>query len=169
MSFFFTVCAAVATQRVSELWLANRNGRYIRSRGGYEVGAGHYKYIVLLHVCFFLSLLLEGMRTGGEPAPWWMATFSLFLLAQLFRYWCILSLGRRWNTRIYVLPDAPLVRRGPYRFVRHPNYWIVTVELLVLPLTFSAYFTAVFFTLCNLWLLLRVRIPAEERALRDQL
>ncbi|MEJ8544417.1 isoprenylcysteine carboxyl methyltransferase family protein [Brevibacillus borstelensis] len=165
MPFFLTVYFAVVLQRILELRLASRNARHIRSMGGYEVGADHYKYIVLLHICFFAALLAEGIWLQGKPAPWWPLSFSLFLLAQILRYWCILTLGKRWNTRIFILPGAHPIRRGPYRFLRHPNYWIVTIELLTLPLTFSAWFTAVFFTCCNLWLLLRVRIPAEERAL----
>ncbi|MCG6197960.1 hypothetical protein H1215_12360, partial [Anoxybacillus sp. LAT_38] len=75
-------------------------------------------------------------------APWWAWTFSVFALAQGLRYWCIVSLGKRWNTRIYILPGAEPVRRGPYRFLRHPNYLVVATELFVLPLTFSAVATA---------------------------
>ncbi|USG67710.1 hypothetical protein NDK47_10700 [Brevibacillus ruminantium] len=167
MTFFLLVYASVVVQRMLELSLAKKNARYVRSLGGFEVGADHYKYILLLHISFFVSLLIEGWMRGGSPAPWWGITFAIFLVAQLFRYWCIITLGRRWNTRIYVLPGSPPVKRGPYRFLRHPNYWIVTTELFMLPLTFSAYATAVVFTCCNLWLLLRIRIPAEERALRD--
>ncbi|CAM5787762.1 MULTISPECIES: isoprenylcysteine carboxyl methyltransferase family protein [Brevibacillus] len=164
MSFFLIVYMAVVLQRLLELRLASRNARYLRSIGGYEVGADHYKYIVFLHVGFFAALLAEGIWRKGMPAPWWPLSFSLFLFAQILRYWCILTLGKRWNTRIIILPGAPPITRGPYRYIRHPNYWIVTIELFTLPLTFSAYVTAMFFTICNLWLLLRVRIPAEERA-----
>ncbi len=161
--FFYLVLGAVVLQRLLELGIARRNARYIRSLGGYEVGAGHYKYIVCLHALFFISLIIE----SRNPPAWWWLPFSLFLAAQFVRYWCISSLGRHWNTRIFVLPGAPLVARGPYRYLRHPNYWVVVLELATLPLTFSAYRTAVFFSLMNLWLLWRIRIPLEEQALYD--
>ncbi|MGQ7280096.1 isoprenylcysteine carboxyl methyltransferase family protein [Brevibacillus thermoruber] len=168
MGFFLAVYAAVVAQRLLELALARRNARHIRSAGGREVGAGHYKYIVALHVLFLVSLLAEGLLHEGRTAPWWAWTFSVFALAQGLRYWCIVSLGKRWNTRIYILPGAEPVRRGPYRFLRHPNYLVVATELIVLPLTFSAVATAVIFSLANFWLLWRVRIPAEERAVYDR-
>ncbi|UFJ39235.1 hypothetical protein LOK74_14270 [Brevibacillus humidisoli] len=163
--FFLIVIGAVLLQRLAELWIAQRNAAYIREHGGYEAGAEHYKYIVSLHAAFFLSLLLEVLWGQRPLAAYWYLPFGLFLLAQAGRYWCISSLGRFWNTRIMILPDAGRISRGPYRYLRHPNYWIVGIELLTLPLTFSAYATAVLFSLANLWLLVRVRIPAEEQAL----
>lgn len=166
MAFFWTVVATVLAQRVCELALAARNARYIRSLGGYEVGAAHYKSIVMLHCLFFASLLLEAGRTVGtrELPPWWAVTFSLFLLAQVLRYWCMRTLGRRWNTRILILPGQPPIRGGPYRYLRHPNYVVVAVELFALPMTFSAITTALLFSAANAWLLWRVRIPLEEDA-----
>jgi methyltransferase len=166
--FFYTVLGVVVLQRLWELVIARRNAGYIRSLGGYEVGAKHYKYIVSLHVLFFISLTSEVTGTRQELPDWWWLPFSLFLAAQFVRYWCIRSLGRHWNTRIYVLPGVPLVARGPYRYIRHPNYLVVVLELLTLPLTFSAYRTAVVFSLANLWLLWRVRIPLEEKALLEK-
>ncbi|MBO8164398.1 MAG: hypothetical protein H0Z34_11860 [Brevibacillus sp.] len=160
---FEWVMAAVLLQRVVELKIAARNAAYVRAHGGYEVGAEHYKYIVALHTAFLLSLLCEVWWLNRPLSPYWYLPFSLFLLAQVGRYWCISSLGKLWNTRIMILPGSDLVRRGPYRFLRHPNYLIVGVELLTLPLVFSAYLTALVFSLANLWLLLKVRIPAEER------
>jgi methyltransferase len=167
--FFLIVFVSVLLQRMLELGLAKRNARYIRSVGGYEVGAEHYKYIVGLHVLFFVSLAVE-VRAGEQVlSGWWWLPFSLFLAAQFVRYWCIRTLGPHWNTRIFVLPGAPLVARGPYRYLRHPNYWVVVVELATLPLTFSAYYTALVFSFCNLWLLWRVRIPLEEKALYEKI
>jgi methyltransferase len=167
--FFSCVLTAVLLQRLLELRIAKRNGRYIRSLGGYEVGVEHYRYLVLMHALFFLSLFLEVMWTNRPLARWWWAPFSLFLLAQIGRYWCIRTLGRFWNTRIFVLPDAPLVVRGPYRFLRHPNYLVVAIELLTLPLAFSAYGTAAFFSVCNFFLLKWIRIPLEEKTLYETL
>ncbi|MGN7470313.1 isoprenylcysteine carboxyl methyltransferase family protein [Brevibacillus sp. SAFN-007a] len=169
MLFFVAVMAAVCLQRFCELMLAARNARYVRARGGVEVGASHYKYIVLLHLCFFVSLVTEVVATGSAFAlpPWWAYCFGLFLAAQLLRYWCILSLGKRWNTRILVIPGEEPLRRGPYRLLRHPNYVVVAIELFTLPLTFSAVHTAIAFTLLNAWLLLRVRIPLEEKSVYE--
>ncbi|WP_429844241.1 isoprenylcysteine carboxyl methyltransferase family protein [Brevibacillus sp. FIR094] len=167
--FFGFVMVAVVLQRLVELLVAVRNARYIRSKGGYEIGASHYKYIVLLHLLFFLSLIFEVVGKGNAMVlpSWWAIPFSLFLIAQGLRYWCIRSLGKRWNTRIFILPDEAPIKRGPYRFIRHPNYLVVTLELLLLPLTFSAVATALTFSLLNAWLLLRIRIPLEEASVYD--
>lgn len=170
MLFFWIVYGTILLQRLGELFMASRNARLIRACGGYEVGAEHYKYIVLLHASFFASLLLEVWR-GGKPfilPAWWYIPFCFFLSAQLLRYWCMYSLGRRWNTRILILPGAPPVTRGPYRYLRHPNYLVVAIELLTLPLTFAAYSTALVFTLLNAWVLLRIRIPLENRAVYER-
>jgi len=166
MSFFWLVMGVVVLQRIGELLLANRNAKRIRSLGGIEIGSDHYKYIVLLHLFFFLNLIGEvvsGHKVMLLPT-WWLFPFTLFVFAQILRYWCIYSLGRHWNTRILLLPGSKPVRRGPYRFLRHPNYLVVGIELLTLPLTFQAYKTAVLFTLLNAWLLLKVRIPIEQQA-----
>lgn len=169
MLFFWLVIAAVGLQRMGELLLAARNARYVRSIGGVEIGAGHYKYIVLFHVLFFASLIAEVASTNPAAAlpAWWAYSFGLFLAAQLLRYWCIRSLGKRWNTRILVIPGEQPIRRGPYRVMRHPNYLVVAVELITLPLTFSAVTTAIVFTIFNAWLLLRVRIPLEEKVVYE--
>ncbi|MFA4132452.1 MULTISPECIES: isoprenylcysteine carboxyl methyltransferase family protein [unclassified Brevibacillus] len=167
--FFGFVMAGVVLQRLVELLIAMRNARYIRSKGGYEVGASHYKYIVLLHFLFFLSLLFEVVGKGSAMVlpSWWAIPFCLFLIAQGLRYWCIRSLGKRWNTRIFILPGEAPIKQGPYRFIRHPNYLVVSLELLLLPLTFSAVATALAFSLLNAWLLLRIRIPMEETSIYD--
>lgn len=165
MIFFWIVLGILLLQRTGELCLAARNARFIRAMGGHEIGAEHYPYIVALHILFFTSLLLE--VTMSQPfslPPWWMLSFALFLTAQILRYWCIWSLGIRWNTRILVLPGSTPTIRGPYRFIRHPNYLVVAIELFALPMTFCAPFTAFSFTLLNAWLLLRIRIPLEEKA-----
>lgn len=165
--FFCSVMISVILQRLAELQVAKRNTAYIRSLGGFEVGANHYPWIVSMHALFLFCLLLEVFVSNRPLASWWWIPFTLFLLAQCMRFWCLRSLGRFWNTRIYILPGAPLVHRGPYRYLRHPNYWVVGVELLTLPLTFSAYATALAFTVCNLWFLLRIRIPLEEKTLEE--
>lgn len=165
VSWFSIVIVLVIGQRLVELVIANRNGRYVKRIGGYEVGRDHYPYIVALHVFFFAALWAEVQLTGkhaGEPP--YLLPFACFLVAQGLRVWCLLSLGRFWNTRIYVVPGSQVVERGPYRLMRHPNYVVVALELLTLPLSFGAVWTAVVFTVLNA-VVLRVRIRVEEQAL----
>lgn len=158
--------ALVALQRLLELALSRRNERRLRARGAVERGGGHYPFIVALHVLWLLSTLAEGIIRGPDLPPWWPVPLALFLLAQPLRYWAILSLGVHWNTRILVVPCAKPVRRGPYRYMRHPNYLVVAVEILSLPLIFGAWITAVVFSILNA-VALFVRIPEENRALAE--
>jgi methyltransferase len=111
-----------------------------------------------------LGWLLEGLARQQLSPIWWL-WLAVFVLAQGLRYWAIQSLGRYWNTRIIIVPGAKKIASGPYRYLRHPNYLAVALELLSLPLIFNAWITALAATLLNAWLLLTVRIPAEEKAL----
>jgi methyltransferase len=156
--------AAVAVQRLAEQSLADRNRRWLLAQGGREYGAEHYPLFVILHGGWLAGWLAEGLLGDGPGGLWWL-WLTLFLAAQALRYWCIATLGRHWNTRIVVLPGVPLIRRGPYRFLRHPNYLAVAVELVCGPLVFGAWLTALAAGLANAWLLLAVRIPAEEAAI----
>lgn len=158
------LAALIAAQRLAELALAAANRRWLLERGAVEHGAGHYPLFVVLHAAWLAGWLAEGLARDA-PGPGWPLWAGLFLAAQGLRYWCVASLGRRWNTRILVLPGAPPVRSGPYRFLRHPNYLAVAVELACVPLIFGAWLTALAASLLNAWLLLAVRIPAEEAAL----
>lgn len=157
------LAAFMAAQRVVELLLSAVNERRLRSMGAVEAGGGHYRWIVLLHATFLASLAVEGSRS--QPPAWWPWPVGLFVLAQGLRYWAIATLGRRWTTRVWVLPGAPLVRRGPYRWLRHPNYVAVMAEFVAAPLAAGAPVTFLVFAPLNAWLLWRVRIPAEEAAL----
>ncbi|WP_203247016.1 isoprenylcysteine carboxyl methyltransferase family protein [Sporosarcina beigongshangi] len=163
---FLIVISIVVLQRLTELLIAKRNEKWMLSQGAFEIGASHYPIMVVMHIAFFISFLLEVVIFERALSPIWIVLLGVFLLAQAARIWCLLSLGNFWNTKIIILPGADVVRRGPYRWVRHPNYMIVTIELLVLPLLFGAYFTAVLFSLLNVWML-SVRIPVEEKALKD--
>ncbi|WP_169717835.1 hypothetical protein SPSIL_012720 [Sporomusa silvacetica DSM 10669] len=158
------LASIIVIQRLSELLLANRNGVWMLKQGGSEYGARHYPLFFLLHTAWLVGWVLEGYFTNSLGSCWpvWL---SLFLFAQVVRYWCIISLGHYWNTRILVIPGDLAVRRGPYRFLKHPNYLAVALELAVVPLIFGAVVTAVIATGANAALLLLVRIPAEERAL----
>jgi methyltransferase len=158
--------ALVATQRLLELVLSRRNERRIRARGAVELGRGHYPLMVALHALWIASTLVEGVLRGPEVPALWPVPLALFLLAQALRYWAVFSLGESWNTRILVVPGVKLVRRGPYKYLDHPNYVVVVVEILAFPLTFGAWVTALVFTALNA-ALLYVRIREEDRALAE--
>ena len=163
---FPIVISIVILQRIIELFIAKRNEKWMRSQGAFEMGAAHYPLMVSMHVAFFISLIVEVLLSQRPLPSLWILLLVLFLIAQVARIWCLTSLGKFWNTKIIILPGADVVQKGPYKWVRHPNYIIVTTELLVLPLLFGAYFTAILFSLLNLWML-SVRIPAEEKALKE--
>jgi methyltransferase len=154
------ILAQFTHNRQFELWLSNRNTHRLLERGAREHGASHYPLIVAVHALWLASLwwLAPGRPVDGL----WLA---IYLLLQLARVWALTTLGGRWTTRIIVLPDAPLVRRGPYRFVNHPNYVVVVGEVAVLPLVFGLWKVALIFTLLN-GAALAVRIRAENAALR---
>jgi len=157
--------AGVAAQRLAELRLARRHQQALLARGGIEVAPGHYRVMVLLHAAFLTACPLEVwlLRRPFRPALG-AAMAALLAAAQALRYWAIAALGERWTTRIVCLPGAPLVTAGPYRFLRHPNYLAVVVEMAALPLLHGAWLTAAVFSAANA-LVLRVRIRQEEWAL----
>ncbi|WP_310258192.1 isoprenylcysteine carboxyl methyltransferase family protein [Fictibacillus barbaricus] len=163
MLFAVFICF-LAIQRLSEVRIAKRNERVLKAKGAVEAGQDHYFWMVTMHVSFFLFLIGEVLFLNGSPPKWWIIPFVLFLIAQVIRFWALISLGVYWNTKIILLPGANVVAKGPYRFIRHPNYLVVSIELIAIPLIFGAYITAVLFTLLNI-LMLRVRIAAEEKAL----
>jgi methyltransferase len=154
------VLAIVTLQRLVELWVSNINTGKLVARGAREAGRAHYPLIVGLHVAWLASL-------------WWLAPgreidhalLIAFALLQFGRLWVIMTLGQRWTTRIIVLPDAPLVRTGPYRLLSHPNYLVVAAEIALLPLVFGLWWVALIFTILNA-AVLSVRIREENLALR---
>jgi methyltransferase len=157
--FGIIILALVTLQRLFELWLSNRNTKRLLARGAREVGARHYPLIVAVHAAWLVSLW---WLAPGRPVNWyWLA---IYLLLQVARAWVITTLGQRWTTRIIVLPDAPLVRSGPYRFASHPNYVVVAGEIAVLPLVFGFWDLAVIFSLLNA-AVLSIRIQEENKAL----
>jgi len=155
------VLGFVTLQRLAELAWSARNERRLRARGGDEAGAGHYPLMVALHGLWLGGLWL---LAWPRPANWYLV--GAYAALQLARIWVIASLGERWTTRIIVLRGAALVRRGPYRFFRHPNYIVVAIEIALLPLAFGLVAYAVIFSIANA-ALLAVRIHAEERALAN--
>ncbi|TVR81874.1 MAG: hypothetical protein EA405_07650 [Rhodospirillales bacterium] len=160
MSLVQWIVLLVALQRVAEVAYAERNTRILRRAGGIEIGAGHYPLFVLLHSTWLAALWFT--VPADAPVAW--SLLALFVILQALRVWVIVSLGRFWTTRIITVPDAPLVRSGPYRWCRHPNYAIVAAEIALLPLAFGAWALALGFSVANA-LLLRHRIRAEDRAL----
>jgi methyltransferase len=165
VTWYALLVAAVALERLAELVLSRRHLTWSLSRGGREHGRGHYPPMVALHSALLAGCLLEAWLLGRPflPALGW-SMLALLALSQALRWWCIATLGRRWNTRIVVVPGLPRITGGPYRFVAHPNYVAVVAEGLALPLVHTAWLTAVAFTLLDIPLLV-TRIRAEDRAL----
>jgi methyltransferase len=155
------IVAFVTLQRLAELLLSQRNTRALLAAGAREHGAAHYPLLVAMHAAWLAALWWWAPR---RPAD--LALLAVFALLQLARIWVLATLGRRWTTRIIVLPGAPLVQAGPYRFVNHPNYWIVAAEIAVLPLVFGLVELALAFSLLN-GAVLGIRIRAENAALRS--
>ncbi|MEU6279295.1 isoprenylcysteine carboxyl methyltransferase family protein [Streptomyces sp. NPDC047028] len=165
MPWYTLLVLAVGAERVAELVVARRNAAWTRSRAGVEHGRGHYPVMVALHTALLGCCLLEPALAHRPfvPALAW-PMLALTILAQGLRWWCIGTLGPYWNTRVIVVPGARLVGAGPYRYLRHPNYVAVVVEIAALPLVHSAWLTATGFTLANA-LLLTVRVRCENAAL----
>lgn len=159
MTLSIVVLALITAQRIGELFLADHNTRRLRAQGAIETGANHYIFIVLLHGAWLL-----GLWALAWDRPISLPLLGVFVLLQAARVWVIATLGPRWTTRIITLPGAPLVSKGPYRFVSHPNYVVVALEIAVLPLAFGLWGYAILFTLLNaamMW----VRIRSESGAL----
>jgi len=162
--WLFPLVLIIILQRLAELYIAHRNRMLMLTEGAKEFGSRHYPLFFLLHIGWLVGLIVEA-SLWGAISPDWYLYFGFFVFSQGLRYWSILSLGQFWNTRILVIPGRKAIRKGPYCFFRHPNYIAVTVELVSVPLIFGAVITAAIATILNLWLLLGIRIPVEEKAL----
>jgi len=164
MTLAAAILGLVTLQRLGELVLARRNTDRLRAQGAHEVAAGHYPLIVALHAAWLAGLwyVVVERAPDTDVSLIWLA---VFVVLQALRVWVIATLGPRWTTRIIVLPGAPRVTAGPYRFVSHPNYWVVAAEILVLPLVFGLVWYGIAFSALNaavLW----IRIRVEEAALK---
>lgn len=163
--WFTVLVLAVAAERCVELVVANRNRRWSFSHGGIEYGRGHYPLIVALHVGLLVGCLVEVWWRRPDFIPALAVPMLVLVVAgQSLRWWCIRTLGHRWNTRVIVVPGLRPIRRGPYRFLPHPNYLAVAIEGAALPLVHTAWITAVAFTALNA-VALGIRIRVENRAL----
>nr|AYM53931.1 hypothetical protein [Corallococcus coralloides] len=166
-ALFLGFMALLVAERLVELVLSKRNAERAFARGGVETGQAHYRFMVVFHTLFLVSCVAEvlGLRPAF-PGTWGWVALGGAVTAQGLRYWAIATLGERWNSRIIVVPELPPVTGGPYRFLRHPNYVAVVLELAAVPLIHGAWRTALFFSVGNAALLF-VRIRAEEAALGD--
>jgi methyltransferase len=162
---YLILLVAIAGERVLELILSRRNVRLALSRGGIEVGQSHYPVMVIFHVLFLVWCAIASL-TRARPFASGVATLALggTIAAQALRYWVVRTLGERWNTRVIVVPGEAPVTSGPFRYLRHPNYLAVVMELACLPLIRGLWLTAIVFSIANA-ALLTIRIPLEERAL----
>lgn len=161
----YVLLGAVGVERIVELVVSHRHARALLARGGIEHGGEHYPAMVALHASLLAGCLLEPRLAPRPVAPVFVALMIVAVAAaQSLRWWAIMTLGERWSTRVIVLPGASRVRRGPYRYFAHPNYFAVMVEGLALPLACSAWWTALVFTLLDAWLL-RMRLRVEVAAL----
>jgi methyltransferase len=159
----FIVLGLVALQRLIELPYARRNAQKLLARGGREYGEGHYPLFVILHAAWLVSMAV--FLPPALSIHW--GAFLAYVLLQGFRIWVIATLGPYWTTRIITVPGAPLIRRGPYRYLRHPNYLLVVGEIALLPLVFGEVEIAIVFSILN-FALLFWRIRIEDRALQPR-
>lgn len=157
--------AVMIGQRLGELYISARHLPWIRAHGGHEYGAGHFPFIVAVHVLFPILFLIEITHHAARPGALWPLWLALFVAAQALRYAAIAALGERWSARVFVIPGLPVVRTGPYRRLRHPNYIAVVLEFTAAPMIFGAWRTAIVIGILNaavLW----VRIRCENGALQ---
>ena len=158
--YFIIFILFVIVQRLSELYIARGNEKWLRSQGAVEYGKEHYPFIVALHTLFIISIIVEYMLSGNTPIDF--AFLILFALLLLFKFWALSSLGKYWNTKIFRVPGAGPVKKGPYKLFKHPNYFIVICEIAIIPMVFHLYYTAIIFTVLNA-IMLTVRIRVENK------
>lgn len=164
---FTVLVVLVAGERVAEMVVSRRHAAWSFERGGVETGQRHFPVMVALHTAFLVGMLVEAWwRRPDVPGPLAWSMLVIAIACQAGRWWCIHALGPHWNTRVIVVPGSAPVMRGPYRFLRHPNYVIVVVEGVALPLVHAAWISAVVFTALNA-ALLTVRLRVEAAALRS--
>ena len=164
---YLAILGLLIVERILELTISTRNARRAFARGAIEYGQRHFPAMVAMHTLFIASCAIESLFVVRAISPI-ISTLALVaaLIAQILRYAAVIALGERWNTRIIVTPGAPLVTRGPYRWMRHPNYLAVVIEIAAVPLIRGCWMTALTFSIANA-LMLSIRIPAEERALES--
>jgi methyltransferase len=163
MISFFSFIAFIILLRMIELWYSKRNEKWLRANGAIEYGQKHYPFIVLLHTTFIRSVILEFLLWGGDINFYLLGIYILLIMAKI---WVLSSLGHYWNTKIFRVPHVNLVKKGPYRYFKHPNYFIVVCEIAIIPLVFHLCYSAVVFSILNA-IMLSVRIKEEEKVWND--
>jgi methyltransferase len=158
--YFIIFISFFVLQRLSELFIAKRNERWLLKQGAIEYGQSHYPFIIALHTLFIFSLITEYIVSGQPLIS--LIFLVIYLVVLSFKYWALSSLGKYWNTKIYRIPGVYPVKKGPYKFLKHPNYMEVVCEIAIIPLVFHLYYTAVIFTILNAAMLF-VRIREENR------
>ena len=158
MYFILFICFVIS-QRLIELIIAKKNEKWVRSLGAIEYGQSHYPFIILLHTMFIISMVIEYVCSRGI----FISTFLwVFFVLEILKAWVISSLGKYWNTKILRVPGLLFVKKGPYKLFKHPNYFIVICEIIIIPMVFNLYLTAIIFTILNA-IMLTVRIMEEEK------
>ena len=160
---FILFISFVILLRIGELLLSKRNEKWLLQNGAVEYGRKHYPFIVALHILFILSVILE--YAYGQSVSYSLTLIIIYLLLLIFKGWVIVSLGKFWNTKIYRIAGISLIKKGPYKYLKHPNYLVVILEIVVIPLSFHLYYTAIIFSLLNAAMLF-VRIKEENKALQ---
>ena len=163
--YYYLFVLAIGVERLVELVVAQRNAAWSMAQGGREFGRGHYPVMVGMHTLLLVACIGEVWALHRPFIPWlgW-PMLGIVVLSTVVRWWCVAVLGKHWNPRLIVIPGAPLVKHGPYRFLHHPNYTAVAAEVVAVPLVHSAWLTAIVFPIANA-LVLNVRIRAENAAL----
>jgi len=163
---FYTVLILIIVQRITELFIAKKNEKWLRSQGAVEYGQSHYKYIVILHTLFIVSLIAE-YNSKSRYLDLNIINYLFlvfFIILQTGRVWVISSLGKYWNTKILRIPGRELISKGPYKYFKHPNYIIVVCEIFTIPMIFNLYYTALIFSMLNA-VILYIRIKEENKVL----
>jgi len=163
MHFTFFILFVILL-RIGELILSKRNESWLLKQGAIEYGQKHYPFMIALHVLFIVSMIIEYPTKQIETFNLFLLVFYLLLL--VFKVWIIVSLGKFWNTKIYHIPNCPLIKNGPYKYFKHPNYMVVIIEIAIIPMVFNLYWTSIAFTVLNL-IMLSVRIKEEDRVLKN--
>jgi methyltransferase len=164
---YIVFLSLVGLERIYELHVSAKNAAAAKEQGGFEVGQRHFVAMKILHTAFLIGCGAEALFLHRPFIPeLGIPMFAIALLMQGLRYWAVTSLGEAWNVRVIVVPDRLVTLKGPYKFLRHPNYLAVIIEGIALPLIFSAWITAIAFTVLNA-VILFIRIRCEEQALKD--
>lgn len=163
--YFYIFLAFLITQRLSELYIARRNEKWLLEQGAIQYGQSHYPFMVSMHTLFIISLIVEYNLRDNTPFNYYF--LFAFILVLSFKFWALSSLGKYWNTKIYRVPGVYPVKRGPYKIFKHPNYMEVVLEIAIIPLIFNLYYTAIIFSVLNA-AMLYVRISVENKVWADE-